>query len=132
MKGQVKESFWVCDPYAQSSISTPPTEVHIGNPNDILYIDDNRGVHCIENMENPTISLHCYAPPYARCKCFDVNTGKEFIGSTTFDSEYGDVKNSNLVHFNELYGYEEEIGNFSRKEDQVDQCQCTIAGGCSH
>lgn len=104
MKGQVKESFWVCDPYAQTTITTPPTEVHIGNPNDILYIDDSRGVHGIENMTEPTISLHCYAPPYKRCKCFDPTTGKEFIGATSFDSEYGVLHNSNLVHYNELFG----------------------------
>jgi cysteine dioxygenase len=107
MKGVVRESFWICDPNSQSKINhTTPSEVHIGRANDILYIDDNRGVHCIENLDNPTISLHCYAPPYQRCKCFDSKTGTEFIGSTSFDSEYGEIKNENLIHFNELYGEE--------------------------
>jgi hypothetical protein len=103
MKGGVTEKKWKCNPNSTDDLPLNPTNVNKAKPNDILYIDDSKGVHCIENNQEPTISLHCYAPPYKRCKCYCEKTGKQFIGTATFDSEYGTIKNKNLVHFDELY-----------------------------
>lgn len=130
----MKECFWHCNPYTQSKICTPPSSIHIAYPNDIRYIDDNQGVHCIENMDFPTISLHCYAPPYKRSKCFDVATGTEFIGTCSFDSEYGIKKNPNLLHFSDMYGeipkHDEEIAKNRESCPYTDMGQEHNPCGC--
>ncbi|KAL0479657.1 cysteine dioxygenase [Acrasis kona] len=125
LKGQVKECLWDCDPYKESKINTPPHRVSFANPNDVLYIDDNKGVHCIENLENPTITLHCYAPPYKSSKCFDASTGAEFIGSSIFDSESLLLKNPNLSPFEEIYGGDEVMEDAGCGcDDYGKDCSC--------
>ena len=74
-----------------TEIEMEPTEVHYARTNDTCYIEDSRGCHSIENTDQLSISLHCYAPPYIRCKCYDKD-GKQIIGTVTYDSEYGVAK----------------------------------------
>jgi cysteine dioxygenase len=42
-------------------------------PDSVAYIDDSIGVHSMGNIhkEKKCITLHCYAPPYQQCHCYD-------------------------------------------------------------
>lgn len=49
----------------------------------VAYIDDTLGVHRMGNasLETHTITLHCYAPPYSQCHCYDEKTGQKNLVS---------------------------------------------------
>jgi hypothetical protein len=91
MSGEVRECFYQVDIECDTEIEMEPTEITSARVNDTCYIDDSRGCHRIENTDQLSITLHCYAPPYQRCKCYDKD-GKQIIGTVTFDSEYGTAK----------------------------------------
>ncbi|XP_059058965.1 cysteine dioxygenase-like [Achroia grisella] len=62
--------------------------------NDVHYINDDQGVHKMQNTENKgAVSLHLYCPPFGTCKVFDKN-GKASVAEVTYYSKYG-VKNNN-------------------------------------
>jgi cysteine dioxygenase len=46
-------------------------------PEEAAYIDDSRGLHKMGNASPiaPSVSLHIYSPPFARCRVFDEATG---------------------------------------------------------
>lgn len=46
------------------------TETH--SVGDLVYIDDNQGIHSIANASNePAVSVHLYAGPIPRCQIYD-------------------------------------------------------------
>jgi cysteine dioxygenase len=95
LHGQIRESIYPINPNDPSFLKIDEDSVPIvyryANVNDTRYIDDSKGFHRIENMGDMAVSLHCYAPPYQRCKCYDP-TGKQIIGTMNFDTEWGIVK----------------------------------------
>eukprot|EP01116_Phalansterium_solitarium_P023528 TRINITY_DN8284_c0_g1_i2.p1 TRINITY_DN8284_c0_g1~~TRINITY_DN8284_c0_g1_i2.p1 ORF type:complete len:673 (-),score=239.38 TRINITY_DN8284_c0_g1_i2:165-2183(-) len=52
-------------------------------PDSVAYIDDSIGVHKMGNANTQmgAVTLHCYAPPYQQCRCFDPATGQTRIAS---------------------------------------------------
>lgn len=96
LHGHVNEVFYHVDPNDDSTRTqldeeNMPITIHSAQVNDICYIDDLRGMHRIENLDQLSVTLHCYAPPYSRCKCYDKN-GRAIVGSVSFDTEFGVVK----------------------------------------
>ena len=60
---------------------------------EVTYIDDSIGLHCVENPEtDPAVSLHLYWPPFTLCKRFEEKTGQaEDCEVSNYYSEYGKV-----------------------------------------
>lgn len=61
-------------------------------PGQVLFINDNVGLHKIENASSePAITLHLYIPPYQECKCFFDENGQACPSRVTFYSENGQI-----------------------------------------
>ncbi|XP_073845625.1 cysteine dioxygenase type 1 isoform X2 [Musca autumnalis] len=60
--------------------------------NDVAYINDNLGLHRVENPSHSdtAVSLHLYCPPFDTCSMFEKNTGKRMKCNVTFWSKYGE------------------------------------------
>lgn len=60
--------------------------------NEVCYINDSIGLHRVENLSHtkPSVTLHCYIPPYFECRGFDQHSGKARTCQVTFYSKYGD------------------------------------------
>ncbi|EDW08441.1 cysteine dioxygenase type 1 isoform X2 [Drosophila mojavensis] len=58
--------------------------------NDVAYINDNLGLHRVENPSHTdtSVSLHLYCPPFDMCNIFQSN-GKKIPAKVTFWSKYG-------------------------------------------
>ncbi|XP_030558126.1 cysteine dioxygenase type 1 isoform X1 [Drosophila novamexicana] len=58
--------------------------------NDVAYINDNLGLHRVENPSHAdtAVSLHLYCPPFDTCSIFQDN-GKKATAKVTFWSKYG-------------------------------------------
>ncbi|KAM7343464.1 cysteine dioxygenase 1 isoform 2-T2 [Cochliomyia hominivorax] len=63
--------------------------------NDVAYINDNLGLHRVENPSHSdtSVSLHLYCPPYDKCSMFEKTTGKRAQCIVTFWSKYGQKVN---------------------------------------
>ncbi|XP_061391356.1 cysteine dioxygenase type 1 [Musca vetustissima] len=59
--------------------------------NDVAYINDNLGLHRVENPSHSdtAVSLHLYCPPFDTCSMFEKTTGKRLKCNITFWSKYG-------------------------------------------
>ncbi|XP_054738996.1 cysteine dioxygenase type 1 isoform X2 [Anastrepha obliqua] len=59
--------------------------------NDVAYINDNIGLHRVENPSHidTSVSLHLYCPPFNECTVFHKNSGKRIKCPVTFSSKYG-------------------------------------------
>lgn len=59
------------------------------------WINDDTAIHAVGNPTSDLgVTLHCYIPPYDKCRCFlDETSAKSIIGSVTFDSEHGELTN---------------------------------------
>uniref|UniRef100_A0A034WKK9 Cysteine dioxygenase n=3 Tax=Endopterygota TaxID=33392 RepID=A0A034WKK9_BACDO len=59
--------------------------------NDVAYINDNLGLHRVENPSHieTAVSLHLYCPPFDECSVFHKNSGKRIKCPVTFWSKYG-------------------------------------------
>lgn len=59
--------------------------------NGVYYINDNLGLHRVENPShvNTSVSLHLYCPPFNSCQVFNKQTGKSTKCDVTFWSKYG-------------------------------------------
>jgi len=64
--------------------------------NDVAYINDNIGLHRVENPSHSdtAVSLHLYCPPYDTCHVFQ-SSGKKSKSCVTFWSKYGVRTNPN-------------------------------------
>ncbi|TMW42993.1 hypothetical protein DOY81_011927 [Sarcophaga bullata] len=64
--------------------------------NDVAYINDNLGLHRVENPSHSdtAVSLHLYCPPFNTCSMFEKSTGKRMQCTVTFWSKYGQKVNS--------------------------------------
>jgi len=61
------------------------------------FIDDTIGLHKIGNPGTiPAVTLHLYAPPFAKCKVWDEGGGAVMSFHATHFSEYGWVDGSSL------------------------------------
>jgi len=60
------------------------------NTNDVCYINDNIGLHRVENSSNTdvAVSLHLYCPPFDTCNVFN-KAGKKTPAKVTFWSKFG-------------------------------------------
>ncbi|CRK95868.1 CLUMA_CG009315, isoform A [Clunio marinus] len=60
------------------------------NTNDVCYINDNIGLHRVENSSNTdvAVSLHLYCPPFDSCNVFN-KAGKKTPAKVTFWSKFG-------------------------------------------
>lgn len=58
--------------------------------NDVAYINDNLGLHRVENPSHAdtSVSLHLYCPPFDSCSVFQDNC-KKTTAKVTFWSKYG-------------------------------------------
>ncbi|XP_062133088.1 cysteine dioxygenase type 1 isoform X1 [Drosophila sulfurigaster albostrigata] len=58
--------------------------------NDVAYINDNLGLHRVENPSHSdtSVSLHLYCPPFDTCSVFQDNC-KKTTAKVTFWSKYG-------------------------------------------
>ncbi|XP_068148250.1 cysteine dioxygenase type 1 [Drosophila tropicalis] len=58
--------------------------------NDVAYINDNLGLHRVENPSHSdtSVSLHLYCPPFDTCSVFQDNC-KKTTSTVTFWSKYG-------------------------------------------
>ncbi|ALC41732.1 CG5493 [Drosophila busckii] len=58
--------------------------------NDVAYINDNLGLHRVENPSHAdtSVSLHLYCPPFDSCSIFQENC-KKTTAKVTFWSKYG-------------------------------------------
>ncbi|XP_033153803.1 cysteine dioxygenase type 1 isoform X1 [Drosophila mauritiana] len=58
--------------------------------NDVAYINDNLGLHRVENPSHSdtSVSLHLYCPPFDACSVFQDNL-KKTTAKVTFWSKYG-------------------------------------------
>ncbi|XP_065369590.1 cysteine dioxygenase type 1 [Calliphora vicina] len=65
--------------------------------NDVAYINDNLGLHRVENPSHSdtSVSLHLYCPPFQTCSMFEKSTGKRLQCTVTFWSKYGQKINQN-------------------------------------
>uniref|UniRef100_A0A1A9V257 Cysteine dioxygenase n=1 Tax=Glossina austeni TaxID=7395 RepID=A0A1A9V257_GLOAU len=59
--------------------------------NDVAYINDNLGLHRVENTSHSdtAVSLHLYCPPFDSCSVFEKNSGQRVKCTMTFWSKYG-------------------------------------------
>jgi cysteine dioxygenase len=59
--------------------------------NQVCYINDNLGLHRVENTSNTdvAVSLHLYCPPFQECGIYNKSTSKKTKCSVTFWSKYG-------------------------------------------
>ncbi|XP_055838305.1 cysteine dioxygenase type 1 [Episyrphus balteatus] len=59
--------------------------------NDVCYINDNLGLHRVENPSHTdaAVSLHLYCPPFDSCSVFQKNSGKKIKCQVTFWSKNG-------------------------------------------
>lgn len=59
--------------------------------NGVCYINDNLGLHRVENVSNTdvAVSLHLYCPPFDSCGVYNKATGKRTKCPVTFWSKYG-------------------------------------------
>uniref|UniRef100_A0A1A9X4S3 Cysteine dioxygenase n=1 Tax=Glossina brevipalpis TaxID=37001 RepID=A0A1A9X4S3_9MUSC len=59
--------------------------------NDVAYINDNLGLHRVENPSHSdtAVSLHLYCPPFDSCSVFEKNSGQKINCTMTFWSKYG-------------------------------------------
>ncbi|KNC26700.1 hypothetical protein FF38_11397, partial [Lucilia cuprina] len=59
--------------------------------NDVAYINDNLGLHRVENPSHSetSVSLHLYCPPFETCSMFEKSTGRRLQCTVTFWSKYG-------------------------------------------
>lgn len=66
--------------------------------NDVTYINDNIGLHRVENPStvNPAVSLHLYSPPFSTCSVFNKETGQRSPCKVTFWSKYGEHRNREI------------------------------------
>ncbi|XP_033220348.1 cysteine dioxygenase type 1 isoform X2 [Belonocnema kinseyi] len=66
--------------------------------NDVAYINDNIGLHRVENSStvNPAVSLHLYSPPFSSCSVFNKQTGQSSPCKVTFWSKYGEHRNREI------------------------------------
>lgn len=64
--------------------------------NGVCYINDNLGLHRVENPSNTdcAVSLHLYCPPFEFCSIFNKKTGKRTKCPVTFWSKYGKRTNN--------------------------------------
>jgi len=60
------------------------------NTNEVFYINDNIGLHRVENASNTdvAVSLHLYCPPFDSCSIFN-KVGKRTQCKVTFWSKFG-------------------------------------------
>jgi len=60
------------------------------NTNEVFYINDNIGLHRVENSSNTdvAVSLHLYCPPFDSCSIFS-KVGKKSQCKVTFWSKFG-------------------------------------------
>jgi len=61
------------------------------NAGEIVFINDNLGLHKVDSMNSRAVTLHLYIPPYEQCKCYEEETGKHKLGFVTFYSENGEL-----------------------------------------
>lgn len=66
--------------------------------NEITYINDNIGLHRVENPStvDTAVSLHLYSPPYSKCNIFNKETGQRSPIKVTFWSKYGEHRNREI------------------------------------
>ncbi|XP_074661258.1 cysteine dioxygenase type 1-like [Tubulanus polymorphus] len=59
--------------------------------NQCAYINDNLGLHSVENTSHcdRAVSLHLYSPPFDMCDTFDQRTGARRPSVVTFFSKFG-------------------------------------------
>jgi len=57
------------------------------------FINDTIAIHSVGNSSSQAgATLHCYIPPYKKCKCFlDESSAEFFDSNVTFDSEHGEL-----------------------------------------
>jgi len=94
LHGSLKETLYAWPSEAGSSPDDQPllqTNVNVYEKNGVTYINDDIGLH---RMENPShsencVSLHLYCPPFGSCDTFDEKTGHKRVVKMTFTSVGG-------------------------------------------
>jgi len=78
-------------PSAEEVQPMQQTGIYSYGQNGVTYINDDIGLHRMENPSNSegTVSLHLYTPPFVLCNKFDEMTGHKSSVSMTFWSCYG-------------------------------------------
>jgi cysteine dioxygenase len=71
--------------------------------NDVCYINDNIGLHRVENSSNTdvAVSLHLYCPPFNACNIFNQRTGKKTKCPVTFWSKFGERRGHDIPNIPE-------------------------------
>lgn len=82
------EEEYACEELQEISRSTLET-------NGVCYINDNLGLHRVENASNTdcAVSLHLYCPPFDSCSVFNKKNGQSSKCQVTFWSKYGERLN---------------------------------------
>lgn len=71
---------------------------HTLEKNGVCYINDNIGLHRVENSSNTdvAVSLHLYCPPFNCCSIFNQKTGIQSKAQVTFWSQFGEKRKVSL------------------------------------
>ncbi|XP_041356416.1 cysteine dioxygenase type 1-like [Gigantopelta aegis] len=91
LDGNVREELfdWPTES-SNESMMTKTTE-NVYNKNQCAYINDDIGLHRVENSShsNKAVTLHLYSPPFEECQCFDERTGHACKSRVTFWTKFG-------------------------------------------
>lgn len=89
MKNQIKETRF--DWPEKKRVKMNVTGYTLGQEGDVLHINDDMGLHRVENPSNSegAVSLHFYFPQINECLIFDEDSGKGRMVSMTYNSIRG-------------------------------------------
>ncbi|XP_064596375.1 cysteine dioxygenase type 1-like [Liolophura sinensis] len=101
MQGSVKEEMYDWPKDTDHDLDTEvtdgvsekmvPREIMIHESEAVTYINDDIGLHRVENPSHtdPAVTLHLYSPPFDACDTFDQRTGRRRASIVTFYSQKG-------------------------------------------
>ena len=92
LSGTLKETLYKWPDESAGEKEMQQTESTSFCTDQVTYIDDSVGLHCVENStKNQAVSLHLYCPPITHPKKFEKKTGQSQTCELTFHSIDGKV-----------------------------------------
>ncbi|XP_063217824.1 cysteine dioxygenase type 1 [Bacillus rossius redtenbacheri] len=91
LQGSLRETRYAW-PQEGSQDELRPTGCSALGLNEVCYINDSLGIHCVENPSHTerAVSLHLYCPPFDSCTVFNTRTGHKTKCPVTFWSVHGE------------------------------------------
>ncbi|KAL4216662.1 Cysteine dioxygenase [Mactra antiquata] len=91
LDGTVQEQLYDWPTESDGEHKMVPQHVNQYPRNQVAYINDDLGLHRVENPSHSdkAVTLHLYSPPFDECESFDEKTGHKNKARVTFWSKFG-------------------------------------------